>query len=93
MKPEFTATPLMRGPNFPVRLNDIKRFGKRNVYGNNTQFTVAELVSGEIVWLKHTNQSPDALKIIKSRVRGIWADCGLGRYATGEAFAWEVEAI
>lgn len=77
----LVGKPLEGGPLYRVQPEQIRRFGKRCIYGNSTQFTVAELVSGEIVHLKHADQpDPKAFSaFIRKRLKGVWADAGIGR--------------
>jgi hypothetical protein len=86
----LTVKPLRGGPAYKVDFADVKRFGKRAVYGNGTDFTVGELASGEVVSIAHKDQTKEAVKAIRARVKGLWAECGYGGVAVSEAFKWEV---
>ena len=90
----FTAKPLEGGPLMNVDASRVRRFGKRSIYGNATQFTVAELDNGEIVHLMHKDQpDPKAFSaFIRKRLKGIWADAGLGQSASSDAFKFEERA-
>lgn len=81
------ATPFkVSGPRYPVQLEDVKRFGKTRRFGDHRQWNIGELVTGEIVHFLHKDQSPDMLKVLRKRLKGVWADCDR---LTGEGFAWE----
>lgn len=89
MPTTLNAMPLEGGPLFTVPAERVRRYGKRNIYGSATQFTVAELDSGEIVHLKHADQTdPKAFSaFIRKRLKGVWADCGRG--AAWDSFKFE----
>lgn len=89
----FVGKPLEGGPLMRVPAERVRRFGKRCIYGNATQFTVAELDNGEIVLLRHADQvDPKAFSaFIRKRLKGVWADAGLGQSASWDAFAFEKE--
>ena len=83
------ATPFkVSGERYPVSLLDVKRFGKTRRYGDSVQYTIGELQSGETVHFLHKDQSPDMLRVIRKRLKGVCAVIGRDR-AIGEAFAWE----
>ena len=63
--------------------------GKMRVRGNNTQFTMGRTAAGAIVIIPHVYQSKEALKEIRRRLKGIWADTGYGVTAVSQAFRWE----
>ena len=87
----FIGKPLEGGALMTIPANRVRRFGKRCIYGNATQFTVAELDSGEIVHLKHDDQpDPKAFcAFIRKHLKGVWADAGLGQSSSWDAFAWK----
>lgn len=71
----------------PVELTEIVRFGKCNLNGDNRQWTLAELKSGEVVYLLMQDQAKETQKLIRSRLHGITADAARNRAPV--AFAWE----
>lgn len=75
------------GPRYPVTLSDVKRFGKTRRWGDAVQYNIGELVTGEIVHFMHKDQSPDMLKILRKRLKGVCVT-NVDR-CTGEGFAWE----
>lgn len=83
----FIGKPLEGGPLVTVPAERVRRFGKRAIYGNATQFTVAELDNGEIVHLKHADQpDPKAFsRFIRKHLKGVWADAGLGQSSSWDA--------
>lgn len=89
----FVGKPLEGGALIAIPAERVRRFGKRRIYGNSTQFTVAELDNGEIVHLRHADQAdPKAFNaFIRKRLKGVWADAGLGQSASWDAFAFERE--
>jgi hypothetical protein len=81
------ATPFkIAGPRYPVPLSDVKRLGKTRRYGDGVQYTIGELADGTIVHLLHKDQSADMLRVLRKRLKGVWATCDR---LTGEGFAWE----
>jgi hypothetical protein len=81
------ATPFkVAGSRYPVSLTEVKRFGKTRRYGDSIQYTIGELQSGETVHFLHKDQSPDMLRVIRKRLKGVCADCDR---ISGEGFAWE----
>lgn len=89
----LNGKPLEGGPLFSFPIGKVRRFGKRRIYGNATQFTVAELDNGEVVHLKHADQdNPKVFSaFIRKRLVGIWADAGLGQSASWDAIRFEGE--
>ena len=87
----FIGKPLEGGALMQVPASRVRRFGKRCIYGNATQFTVAELDNGEIVQLRHADQpDPKAFcAFIRKHLKGVWADAGLGQSASWDAFSWK----
>lgn len=83
--------PLEGGPLVTIPAERVRRFGKRCIYGNATQYTVAELDGGEIVQLPHKEQpDPKAFSaFIRKRLKGVYADAGLGQSASWDAIAFE----
>lgn len=88
---KFVGKPLEGGPLVTIQAERVRRFGKRVIYGNATQYTVAELDNGEIVHLLHADQpDPKAFSaFIRKRLKGVWADAGLGQSASWDAFKFE----
>ena len=70
---------------------DISRCGKKCIYGNNTQFNVAELRTGEIVQVRGKDNDKVIAVAFRDRLKGIWADPGRGAYASDYAIAWEAQ--
>lgn len=75
------------GQRYPVPLEEVKRFGKTRRFGDNREWNIGELVTGEIVHFMHKDQSPDMLKILRRRLKGVCV-MNVDRF-TGEGFAWE----
>lgn len=71
-----------------VELSDI-RLGKVSVSGNATQFTMGKLADGEIVAVLHKDQSKEAVKEIRRRLKGVWANTGWGATRLPIAWKWE----
>jgi len=76
------------GPAFDYPLEDLM-LGKMSVRGNNTQFTMGRTAAGAVVSIPHAKQSKEAIKELRRRLKGIWADTGYGVTAVSQAFRWE----
>lgn len=87
----YVGKPLEGGQLMQVPACRVRRFGKRVIYGNATQYTVAELDNGEIVYLRHADQpDPKAFSaFIRKRLKGLYADAGLGQSASWDAIKLE----
>lgn len=65
------------------------RLGKLSVTGDARQFTMGKLASGEVVAVLHKDQTKEAVKEIRRRLKGVWANTGWGVTRLPEAWKWE----
>lgn len=86
---DLNATPRVSDDHSMVTLSDVRRFGKWKVYGNATQYTVAELTSGAVVYVRQDEQSKAVVTMLRKRLKGVYGNTGNGTHSTADAFGWE----
>jgi len=77
-----------RGSAFDYPLEYLT-LAKMSVRGNNTQFTMGRTATGAVVSIPLAEQNKEAVKEIRRRLKGIWADTGYGINAVSQAWRWE----
>jgi hypothetical protein len=88
---DLNAVPRVSEQSRTATLSDVSRFGKWKVYGNSTQFTVAEMNDGSLVYLRHDEQSADVVKMLRKRLKGVYGNTGNGATSSADAFGWEAQ--
>jgi hypothetical protein len=78
----------MTGEIRRVSFTEVRRFGKWGRYGDNRDWTVAQLPDGTLWYSLYRDQTPEVRKLMKERLIGVHAT---GATVHFDAWAWELE--